>query len=202
MLNHPLYPLLRERDPRFSLLDQAALLAEAGVPLLQLRLKDAKDRERYDLGKPVADFCRQKGLHLVVNDRPDLALVLGARGVHLGQTDLPPAEARRLLGENLWIGWSSHNPEQLEAATDLPLNYLALGPVFATTTKANPDPVVDEDFRSRAAAETPWPLVAIGGITPERAGVLRREGYRAVAVCADLWDAEDPLARIRAYAAS
>jgi len=133
----------------------------------------------------VARLCREAGATLVVNDRADFALLLEA-GLHLGQDDLPPRDARRLMGRDATVGFSSHNVTQLCAAGGEPVDYVALGPVFATASKLNPDPVtgIEEIRRCRSLIEKP--LVAIGGITLENAVDVLRAGADSVAVIAGL----------------
>jgi thiamine-phosphate pyrophosphorylase len=136
----------------------------------------------------VAALCREAGAIFIVNDRADFAMLLGA-GLHLGQDDLPPAEARglwSLAGQTIEpvIGFSTHNPDQLRAAGAEPVDYLALGPVFATASKENPDPVVGIDKLREVRAGVNKPLVAIGGITLENAAEALRAGADSVAVIA------------------
>jgi thiamine-phosphate diphosphorylase len=127
--------------------------------------------------------CDEAGAALIVNDRIDVALAAGADGVHLGQTDLPLAEARAVAGVRLWIGISTHNPEQVRAALAGGADYLGYGPVFPTETKANPDPVQGVDaLRAAVALAGRIPVVAIGGITPARVAEVYEAG--AAAVCA------------------
>jgi thiamine-phosphate pyrophosphorylase len=133
----------------------------------------------------VARLCREGGAALIVNDRADFAMLLDA-GLHVGQEDLPPRDARRLMGADAVIGFSSHNVNQLCAAGGEPVDYVALGPVYATASKLNPDPVtgVEEIRRCRSLIEKP--LVAIGGITQENAIDVLRAGADSVAVIAGL----------------
>ena len=114
----------------------------------------------------IGEMCRQAGALYVIDDRADVALLLNA-GVHLGQDDLCPSDARKVLGPDRIIGFSTHNREQMRAAAGEPVDYLAIGPMFATGSKANPDPVLGIEALRLARALTARPLVAIGGITPE-----------------------------------
>jgi thiamine-phosphate pyrophosphorylase len=123
---------------------------------------------------------------LFINDRADLAVASACAGVHLGQDDLSPDAARRVIGPKLWLGVSTHNPQQLQAADATSADYLAIGPVFSTTSKDKPDPVVGLDSVRRARALTHKPLVAIGGITRQNARSVIDAGADAVAVIADL----------------
>jgi len=161
-----------------------ALVSEARV--LQVRIKPASGAagaaELVRIARMARRICDAAGAALIVNDRLDVALAADADGVHLGQTDLPLAAARRISGD-LWLGISTHNPDQVRAAVAAGADYLGFGPVFATTTKANPDPVQGlEGLRAAVAAASGRPVVAIGGITPDRAPELYAAG--ATALCA------------------
>jgi thiamine-phosphate pyrophosphorylase len=136
--------------------------------------------------------ARARGALVIINDRADLAYVLGADGVHLGQDDLPPEAARRLLGERATIGYSTHNVEQAARAALMPVDYVAIGPVFATASKENPDPTVGlEGVRRAREAVGPLPLVAIGGIRPADARAVIEAGADAVAVIGALYADSD-----------
>jgi thiamine-phosphate pyrophosphorylase len=163
----------------------AAAFLDGGAGILQLRHKGHWSREIFDAARDVARLCREAGSPLVVNDRADFALLLEA-GLHLGQDDLPPRDARRLIGSDALLGFSSHNPAQLCAAGGEPVDYIALGPVFTTASKRNPDPVVGVQDISRCRALTEKPLVAIGGITRENAVQVLRAGADSVAVISGL----------------
>jgi thiamine-phosphate pyrophosphorylase len=139
---------------------------------------------------------------VIVNDRADIAALSGADGVHVGQDDLPPALVRRLVGDGAIVGLSTHTPEQLIDACNAPVTYVAVGPVFATGTKATGfDPIGLERVRAAAAtiAARGLPLVAIGGITLDTAPSVIAAGAMSVAVISDLLSTGDPEARIRGY---
>jgi thiamine-phosphate pyrophosphorylase len=140
-----------------------------------------------------------RDLKIMVNDRPDIAAITGAAGVHVGQEDLPVEEARKVCASPLWVGVSTHNLEQVRAADHTTADYVALGPIFGTVTKENPDPVVGLDFLRAARKLTRKPLVAIGGITVQSAGDVYRAGADSVAVISDLRDAADPARRASEY---
>ena len=125
-------------------------------------------------------------VRLIMNDRADLCLAARFDGVHVGQDDLSPAGARAVIGNDLWLGISTHNPEQLAEAGNTSANYLAIGPVFATRSKDNPDPVIGLEGVRQARALTRKPLVAIGGITRKNCGSVIEAGADAVAVISDL----------------
>src|ERR1041384_8204288 len=168
--------------------EQVARLCAGGATLIQLRDKHATPREFYAAAEAALSVARAHGARLIVNDRADIALALQAAGVHLGQDDLDPTAARRLLGPRAIIGHSTHNLAQAESAAHLPVDYIAIGPVFATRTKANPAPVVGLEgvARVRAALPANLPLVAIGGITLENAHAVLAAGADSVAVVSAL----------------
>jgi thiamine-phosphate pyrophosphorylase len=160
-------------------------LVAGGVTLLQYRNKFGNAREMLE---QALELKRHVGasVRLIMNDRADLCLAAEFDGVHVGQDDLSPDGARRAIGDALWLGVSSHNPSQLSEAEKTTANYLAIGPVFATSSKANPDPVVGLDGVRHARSLTRKPLVAIGGITRENCGQVIAAGADAVAVISDL----------------
>lgn len=150
-----------------ALPEAVAEMAAAGVGWIQLRAKGGRlaDGELYRLAAACRRRLEGSGAKLWIDDRADLAAIVGAAGVHLGQRDLPPAAARRAVGEGVWIGLSTHDPEQLEGAdSDPEVDVVAVGPIFPTTGKERPDPVVGLDGLARARRLTVKPLVAIGGI--------------------------------------
>lgn len=180
---------------------------EAGVRLVQLRAKHLSLGPFLALADELADDCRRAGAVFIVNDRVDVARLAGADGVHLGQDDLPPAEARAMLPAAAWIGLSTHNGIQLSKAMGSGATYLAIGPVFATSSKSRPDPLIGIDgVRQLAsglrAANCPLPLVAIGGITRDTAGEVLAAGADSVAVISDLLDASDLTGRAAAFVAA
>ena len=183
-----LYPILDTASlaPRgLTLAAAAAACLDAGASILQIRHKAHWSREIFRLAQEVARLCREAGADLIVNDRADFALLLGA-GLHVGQDDLPPRECRQLLGPDAILGFSSHNAGQLASAGGEPVSYVALGPIFATASKQNPDPVVGLDEVRRIRALTDKPLVAIGGITLANARAVLAAGADSVAVIGGL----------------
>ena len=182
------YPILdtESLDARAIALETAAAaFLDGGAGILQIRHKRQWSRGFFASARTVARLCREAGATLIVNDRADFALLLEA-GLHVGQDDLPPRDARQLMGRDAMVGFSSHNVAQLCAAGGEPVDYVALGPVFATASKLNPDPVtgIEEIRRCRSLIEKP--LVAIGGITLENALDVLRAGADSVAVIAGL----------------
>lgn len=178
-----LYPITDVRLSGLTHAAQVARLVAGGASFVQLREKHASPREFYSDAEEALRLARAKGARLLINDRVDLALALGADGVHLGQDDVPPEAARKILGARAIIGYSTHNVEQARAAALLPLDYLALGPIYPTSSKENPDAVVGlEGLRRVREVAGDLPLVAIGGITRERARETLAAGADAVAV--------------------
>ena len=159
------------------------MLAEAGVGLIQIRDKKASTRELYGASKKLAESLRSLGVRVIVNDRPDIAAMTGAGGVHVGQEDLPVEAARRICGNQSWVGVSTHNLEQFREANRTSADYIAVGPIFSTATKENPDPVVGLELLRTARQLTKKPLVAIGGITIESAESVFRAGADSLQLC-------------------
>lgn len=158
---------------------------DAGVGILQFRHKIQWTREVLEQAERIAAQCRDRQAIFVVNDRADMAKLLNA-GLHVGQDDMLPREARQLLGDVTLLGYSTHNRRQLEDASAEPVDYVAIGPIFATSSKHNPDPVVGLDGLRQCRALSTRPLVAIGGITRQTAASVFVAGADAVAVIADL----------------
>jgi thiamine-phosphate pyrophosphorylase len=182
-----LYPIVDAScfpDER-ALFQFAEELLVAGVTLLQFRNKQRSPRQMLSQARQLRRIAGDR-VRLIMNDRADLCLAAGFDGVHVGQDDLPPEAVRRIVEKPLWIGVSTHNPEQLRRADQTGADYLAIGPVFATSSKANPDPVVGLDGVRAARALTRRPLVAIGGITRSNARSVIEAGADAVAVISDL----------------
>ena len=167
----------------------ARAMLDGGAEMLQIRHKGAWTRAAFAQVERTAAACTEQGATLLVNDRADVAKMLGA-GVHVGQDDLSPGDCRALLGDGLLgdalVGFSTHNMEQLAAAGLEPVDYLAVGPIFATQSKLNPDATVGLAGVSRARATTEKPLVAIGGITRQTARAALDAGADSVALIADL----------------
>jgi thiamine-phosphate pyrophosphorylase len=160
-------------------------IAAAGVTLLQHRNKCGNARRMLDEARELRARLGAS-VKLIMNDRADLCLAAGFDGLHIGQDDLSPESARKIIGPARWLGVSTHNPDQLAAADKTSADYLAIGPVFATTSKANSDPVVGLEGIRRARELTRKPLVAIGGITRGNARSVIEAGADAVAVISDL----------------
>jgi thiamine-phosphate pyrophosphorylase len=179
--------------------DCAGSLAEAGVRLLQYRNKSAPARQYLESARKLTEMLQPYGVSFFVNDRPDVAFLAGAIGVHVGQDDVDVEQARRVLGSDKLIGISTHNLEQFERAAASSADYIAVGPVFNTSTKANPDPVVGLDFVRKVRTQTNKPIVAIGGITLERAAAVIEAGADSVAVISGILSAPNPADKARQY---
>jgi thiamine-phosphate pyrophosphorylase len=189
-----LYPVTDRRLSGLSHAEQVERLCEGGARLIQLREKLLSPKEFYREAEAALGAARRWGARLLINDRADVALALGTDGVHLGQDDLPPEAARALLGEAAIIGFSTHSVAQAAEAARMPVNYVAIGPIFQTSSKENPDPVVGLEGlrRVRESLGETMPLVAIGGVTRERARALVGAGADSVAVIGALLAVESP----------
>ncbi len=176
-------------------------LAAAGITLIQLRDKHSTAARIFAQSRELAAVLCPVGVRFVVNDRPDIAAIAGASGVHVGQDDLPPEDARRVVGPARWVGVSTHNLQQFREANATSADYIAVGPIFPTASKQNPDPVVGLELLRAVRKLTTKPLVAIGGITLERAGDVFRAGADSVAVIRDLICAGNPADRASEYLA-
>lgn len=197
----PLYAIIDAALLKTSELSFAEMMAESGVELLQYRNKRATSRELFEASQSIsAKLSRLSQLgryepRFIVNDRADIALLVNAQGVHVGQEDLSVEDARNVVGQDRWVGVSTHSLEQLDAADKTSADYIAFGPIFPTQSKENPDPVVGLELLREARKHTRKPLVAIGGITLERAAETFRAGADSLAVVRDLIASENPVAR-------
>lgn len=193
-----LYPILDSRlVPVGDMADVALVLRHHGVQQLQIRMKRSSDALRLRAQDAVAGALENSGMLIVINDRPDLALMLqreapsGVRvGLHLGQGDVHPARARDRVGDGIHISWSTHDLAQVESSGELPLDGIAYGPVFATSSKENPDPAVGLTGLRDAVAVSPWPVTAIGGVGPSTLGECVEAGAASVAVIGALFSTE------------
>ena len=182
-----IYPITDTRLSGLSHAEQVARLIEGGASLIQLRDKFSPPREFYLEAAAALKTARAHGARLIINDRVDIALALKADGVHLGQTDISVAAARHLLGQEAIIGFSTHNAEQARLANALPVDYLAFGPIFTTSSKNNPDPTTGLIALSEVVTiKGALPLVAIGGITLKNALEVLKVGADAIALIAEL----------------
>lgn len=182
-----IYPITDISITQLSHLKQVEQLIEGGAKLIQLRDKYSTPKDFYDSAKSVMNFTHGKNVKIIINDRVDIALAVKADGIHLGQDDLPPNFARKILGKKAIIGFSTHSVSQAIKAVKLPLDYIAIGPIFATVTKENPDAVVGiEGLKTVREAIGDFPLVAIGGINFENANDVLQNGADSIAVISQI----------------
>ena len=193
---YPILDVATAQQREYAIVTAATEILDAGARILQLRHKGFFSRDIFAAIEEIGELCRQAGATLVIDDRADLVRMLvesgtrlGVRhvGVHLGQEDLSPADTRRVTGPGVLIGFSTHNESQLRAAVSEPVDYLAFGPIFGTSSKQNPDPVVGLDELRRLRPLVSKPLVAIGGITRANALSVLEAGADSVAVIGDLF---------------
>ena len=181
------YPLTDVQLSGLSHAEQVQLLSQGGASLVQLREKQMPALQFYHQARAAAAVAARTGVRLIINDRVDIVLATGAQGIHLGQDDMPAEAARRLLGAEAIIGYSTHSVEQALAALNLPIDYLATGPIFQTFTKTDTSPVLGlEGLRAVREAIGDFPLVAIGGLARANASEVIRAGADSVAVISAL----------------
>lgn len=200
----PLYAIADDDAARaagWTLEDLAIEFLSAGVRLLQVRSKRGGSGELLRIVDRVAAHARATGADLIVNDRVDVMMLAGARGVHVGQTDLPPSAVRELAGADPIVGFSTHTRRQIDAAVCLPITYLAVGPVFETGSKDTGYTPVGLELVRYARQVVSVPVVAIGGISLDRAQAVLDEGADSVAVLSDLLAAGGPAERVAQYVA-
>jgi thiamine-phosphate pyrophosphorylase len=178
-----------------------AAALRAGVDIIQLRLKDASDEEIVGAGRRFARATADHGALFIVNDRPDLVAATDADGVHVGQDDLSARDARAIVGPDRLVGLSTHTPAQIDAAADLPIDYIGVGPVYATPTKPG-RPAVGLELVRYAATDATVPFFAIGGISPENADSVSRAGAERIAVVRAITEAADPGRAVRVLRAA
>jgi len=164
-----------------------------GVDVVQLRDKHAADRVLVASARALMTVCEAHGVPMIVNDRPDIALAVGASGVHVGQDDLDPVVARTILGPDALVGLSTHDPEQLRRSVSAPVNYISAGPVVPTPTKPG-RPGTGVSYLRQAAQDSPRPVFVTGGVTPDTVGSLVAAGARHFVVVRYLTTADDPQA--------
>lgn len=184
--------------PDVPLAELARLLTQAGVRLIQLRSKNLSSGELFETARGLLAVL-PAACPLIVNDRADVARLAGAAGVHVGQDDIPPAAAQQIVGPEGIVGFSTHTPAQIGAASSTPVDYLAFGPIFATGTKPDHEAVVGCEGLKEARRRTRRPLVAIGGITPENAAQVIESGADSVAVIGGWMTVEDIPQRLEEF---
>lgn len=177
-------------------------LVKGGARLIQLRAKSVSDRVFLSLASEALSEARKGGATLIINDRLDIARMVGADGVHVGQDDLAPKDVRQLLGPDAILGFSTHSREQIEKAVSQPIDYLAVGPVFETSTKANPDATVGPLLLRAAASLTRIPVVAIGGLSLENMAAVFEAGAAGAAMASAVLSVADVESAFRALTAA
>lgn len=182
-----IYPITDTRLSGLAHAEQARRLIAGGARLLQIREKNLSSIEFFNAAADVMDVARSSGAKILINDRVDIALAVRADGVHLGQNDLPPEKAREILGEDVIIGYSTHSIEHAKRALVLPIDYIAIGPIFETTTKDDPDAIVGlEGLRRVREAVGGKPIVAIGGINENNVAAVLAAGADSAALISSI----------------
>jgi thiamine-phosphate pyrophosphorylase len=200
-----LYAIIDAALLKTSELSFVEMMAESGVELLQYRNKRASSRELFEVSQSISATLSRLAKpgkykpRFIVNDRADIAMLINAQGVHVGQQDLNVEEARAIVGTDKLVGVSTHSLEQFDDADKTSADYIAFGPIFPTDSKENPDPVVGLELLRKARQHTRKPIVAIGGITLERAADVFRAGADSLAVARDLIASENPAGRAQSF---
>lgn len=171
----------------------------AGIKVVQYREKDKKAGQMYDECLKIRELTREAGITFIINDHIDLALLIGADGVHIGQQDLPPAKVRQLVGPEMVIGLSTHSPDQAKAASELKcIDYIGVGPIFATQTKKDVCQPVGLTYLEYVARQLDVPFVAIGGIKEHNSKEVKQHGAKIIAIVTDIVGAPDIPAKVQA----
>lgn len=185
-----------------SNIEIVARMIESGIKVVQYREKEKKAREKYLECLKIREMTGEAGVTFIVNDHVDLALLVGADGVHLGQDDLPPERVRELVGDRMIIGLSTHSPGQAEAAARSGVDYIGVGPIFATRTKKDVCDPVGLEYLEYVVKNVRLPFVAIGGIKEHNITEVSRRGARCIAMVTEIVGAEDIGAKVRALRAA
>jgi len=180
-----------------SNIEVVAEMLKAGIKTIQYREKDKKAREKYQECLKIREMTREAGAAFIVNDDVDIALLVGADGVHIGQDDLPPREVRHLVGSEMFIGLSTHSPEQARAALEEEIDYIGVGPLFTTYTKKDVCEAVGLEYLDYVVQNIKLPFVAIGGIKEHNIAEVAWRGARCIALVTDIVGAPDIGAKIR-----
>ncbi|QAT83884.1 thiamine-phosphate pyrophosphorylase [Corallococcus coralloides] len=188
--------------PELPLVDKAGRLLDGGARVLQLRMKHTPPREALAAARAVVALCRRAGAVCLINDRVDLALLSDAHGVHVGDEDLPPEAARELLGAGRYVGVTARGAEGAKAARAAGADYVGVGPLFGTTTKVVAAPVLGLEAFRRVVADSPLPVVGIGGVGLSNIASVAATGAHGAAVVSDALLAQDIAERVRQLAAA
>ena len=181
-----------------SNIEVVARMIEAGITVIQYREKDKSDRLKYEECLKIREMTRVAGVTFIVNDRPDLALLVGADGIHLGQDDLSPEAVREMVGGEMFIGLSTHSPAQAAAAVRLGVDYIGVGPIFATNTKKDVSAPVGLEYLDYVVKNIRLPFVALGGIKEHNIAEVYRRGARCIALVTEIVGAHDIGDKVRA----
>jgi len=179
-----------------SNIEVVARMIEAGIKIIQYREKEKSDRHMYEECLKIREMTRDAGVTFIVNDHVDLALLVKADGLHLGQDDLPPAAVRKLVGGKMFIGLSTHSPAQAEAAVKLGVDYIGVGPIFATNTKKDVCNPAGLEYLEYVVKNIRLPFVAIGGIKEHNITEVYRSGARCIALVTEIVEATDIVAKV------
>jgi thiamine-phosphate pyrophosphorylase len=179
-------------------IETVRLMIAAGIKVVQYREKDKPARQMYGECRTIRELTRDAGVTFIVNDHVDLAIAVGADGVHIGQDDLPPEKVRQLVGDEMIIGLSTHSREQAQAATSIAdiIDYIGVGPIFATKTKKDVCAPVGLEYLDYVARNVTLPFVAIGGIKEHNIGLARAGGARMIALVTEIVSARDIAAKV------
>ncbi len=177
-------------------------MIDAGIKVIQYREKEKKAREKYRECVKIREMTGRAGVTFIVNDNVDLALMVGADGVHIGQDDLPPEKVRELVGNDMIIGLSTHSPAQAREAVKAGVDYIGVGPIFATRTKKDVCSPVGLEYLEYVANNINLPFVAIGGIKESNISEVSRRGARCIAMVTEIVGAGDICARVRSLRAA
>ena len=183
-------------------IEVVARMIDSGIRVIQYRENEKSDRQQYEECLIIRKMTRDAGVTFIINDRPDLALLADADGVHLGQDDLPPEKVRKLVGGEMFIGLSTHSPAQAEAAVRLGVDYIGVGPIFATNTKKDVCDPVGLEYLDYVVRNIRLPFVAIGGIKEHTIAEVYRRGARCIALVTEIVGAPDIGAKVHALRAA
>ena len=179
-----------------SNIDVVARMIDSGIKVIQYREKEKKTRQKYEECLKIREMTRKAGVTFIVNDHVDLALLVEADGVHVGQDDLPLEKVRKLVGEEMIIGLSTHSPEQAEAAVKAGVDYIGVGPIFATKTKKDVCEPVGLEYLEYVVKNIKLPFVAIGGIKEHNLAEVSRRGAKCIAMVTEIVGVEDMGAKV------
>lgn len=194
-----LYLILGSQNCGGRLVEVVSAAIRGGVDIVQYREKNLPDGPTLENARRLLDLCREHDVPFIVNDRPDMAMIVGAEGVHVGHEDMPPGAVRSFVGDGMMVGFSTHSPEEAERAAGEPVDYIGVGPCFETPTKPGRAAAGLEYVRRAAEAELPVPFFAIGGVNLENVDKVLEAGARKIAVVRAIAGAEDPEGAARGF---